>query len=91
MARIIGKVAATCAVVGFFVLGGEVLSPGQPYGVSVGPSSAFAYSYRRSGRIAQYDTSGARIDRGTVGWHGRRLTGAPANPCPLGKAQQNRC
>jgi hypothetical protein len=91
MVRIIGKVAATCAVAGFFVLGGEVLSPGQPYGVYVGPSSAFAYAYRRSGRLAQYDTSGVRIDRGTVGWHGRRLNGAPSNPCPLGEAQQNRC
>jgi hypothetical protein len=92
MARIIGKMAATCAVAGLFVLGGEVLSPGQPYGVYVGPSSAFAYAhYRRSGRLAQYDTSGARIDRGTVGWHGRRLNGAPSNPCPLAKAQQNRC
>jgi hypothetical protein len=91
MARILGKVAATCAVVGFFVLGGEVM-PGQQYGVSIGPTSAFAYThYRRSGRIAQYDTSGARIDRGTVGWHGGRLNGAPSNPCPLGKAQQNRC
>ena len=91
MARMIGKLAATCAVAGLFVLGGEVLSPEHLYGVSVGPSSAFAYAYRRAGRIAQYDTSGARIDRGIVGWHGRRLTGAPVNPCTLGRAQQNRC
>jgi hypothetical protein len=89
MARIIGKAVVTCALAVLLVLGGEVLSPGQPYGVYVGPSSAFAYA--RSWRLAQYDTSGARIDRGTVGWHGRRLNGAPANPCTLAKAQQNRC
>jgi len=89
MKRIISKVVVTCAVAGLLVLGGEVVPPGQPDGVSIGPSSAFAYA--RSRRLAQYDTSGARIDRGTVGWHGRRFNGAPANPCTLAKAQQNRC
>jgi hypothetical protein len=92
MARIIGKAAATCAVAGLLVLGGELPSPRQPDGIYVGPSPAFAYSrYRRYWRVPQYDTSGARIDRGTVGWHGGRISGAPANPCTLGKAQQNRC
>jgi hypothetical protein len=79
MARIMEKVVVTSAVAGLLVLGGEVLSP----------SSASAYA--RTWRLAQYDTSGARIDRGMVGWHGRRLTGSPANPCTLAKAQQNRC
>jgi hypothetical protein len=91
MAHVLIKAAATCAIAGLLVVGGEMRLPG-PAGVSVGPSSAFAgVHHRRYWRLPQYDTSGARIDRGTVGWHGGRVSGAPANPCSLGKAQQNRC
>jgi len=76
MSHIIAKAAATCAVAGLLVFGGEMPRSGQQGGVYVGPSSAFAsvHRYRRYWRVPQYDTSGA-----------------PANPCSLGKAQQNRC
>ena len=93
MSHIIAKAAATCAVAGLLVFGGEMPRSGQQDGVYVGPSRAFAYvpRYRRYWGVPQYDTSGARIDRGTLGWHGWPPSGAPANPCTLGKAQQNRC
>ena len=41
--------------------------------------------------VPQYDTSGARVDPDALGWHGWPPSGAPANPCTLGAAQQNRC
>jgi hypothetical protein len=93
MAHLMGKAAATCAVAGFLVLGGEISLPGQQNGFYAGPSAASAYvpRYRRYWRLPQYDTSGARIDRYALGWHGWPRSGAPANPCSLGKAQQNRC
>ena len=93
MAHILAKAAATCAVAGLLVLTGEISSPRQESGLYVGPSAAFAYVHgdRRYGDIPQYDPSGARVDPYAVGWHGGRASGAPANPCTLSKAQQNRC
>jgi hypothetical protein len=94
MTHIIGKAAATCAVAGLLVLGGVMPSQGQRayYGVYAGPYGGFAYvpGYR-SYWVPQYDTSGARVDPDVLGWHGWPPSGAPANPCTLGAAQQNRC
>jgi hypothetical protein len=94
MTHMIGKAAAACAVAGLLVLGGVMPSQGQRayYGVYAGPYGGFAYvpGYRRYW-IPQYDTSGARVDPDALGWHGWPPSGAPANPCSLGMAQQNRC
>jgi hypothetical protein len=95
MRHMIEKAAVACAVAGLLVLGGVMPSQGQRayYGVYVGPYGGFAYvpGYRRYWGVPQYDTSGARVDPDALGWHGWPPSGAPANPCTLGKAQQNRC
>jgi hypothetical protein len=95
MRHIIEKAAVACAIVGLLVLGGVMPSRGQHvyYGVYVGPYGGFAYvrGYRRYWGVPQYDTSGARIDPDALGWQGWPPSGAPANPCTIGKAQQNRC
>jgi hypothetical protein len=94
MAHMIGKAAAACAAAGLLVLGGMIPSQGQGayYGPYVGPYGGYAYApgYRRYW-IPQYDTGGARVDQDTLGWRGGPPSGAPANPCTLSQAQQNRC
>jgi hypothetical protein len=94
MTRLIGKVVAACAAAGFLVLGGVMPSQAQGayYGSYGAPYGGYAYApgYRRYW-IPQYDTSGARVDQDSLGWNGWPPSGAPANPCTLSKAQQNRC
>jgi len=95
MSYLIGKAAAACAVAGLLVLGGVTPSQAQRayYGAYVGPYGGYAYvpGYRRNWYVPQYDTSGARVDLDSLGWHGWPPSGAPYNPCTLSAAQQNRC
>src|SRR6516165_1617159 len=95
MSYLIGKAAAACAVAGLLVLGGVTPSQAQRayYGAYVGPYGGYAYvpGYRRNWYVPQYETSGARVDLDSLGWHGWPPSGAPYNPCTLSAAQQNRC
>jgi hypothetical protein len=80
MLHLIGKAAALCAVAATLAV------------ALATPSEAYRYrAYRGYAYVPQYDTSGALIDPRGLGWQGGRPSGAPANPCTIGRAQQNRC
>jgi hypothetical protein len=100
MAKIIRQAAVACAVAGVLALGMATSSRSQArygpyYGGPRAPAGSYGgYAYVPGYRhywVPQYDTSGMQIDPGALGWQGWPPTGAPANPCTIGQAQQNRC
>jgi hypothetical protein len=101
MSPIIRNAMIVAGIGGALAIGAAVPSQAQYYRygptVHVSPYAHGAYAYVPGYRHwywqppVQYDTGGAPIPRGNLGWHGGPPTGAPANPCYLGQAMQNRC
>jgi hypothetical protein len=62
------------------------------YGYGYGAYPVYRHGYYRGGYpVNQYDSGGALIDSRDLGWQPGPPGTAPANPCTLGLAYQNRC
>jgi len=61
------------------------------YSGGYGAYPVYRHGYYRGGYVNQYDSSGALIDPRDLGWQPGPRGTAPANPCTLGLAYQNRC
>jgi hypothetical protein len=94
MSHIIRNAIVAASITGILAVAVATPSLARPR-IHVSPYAYGAYAYvpvyPRYWPPVQYDTGGAPIPRGNLGWQGGPPTGAPANPCHLGQAMQNRC
>jgi hypothetical protein len=95
MGPVIRNAIVAAGITGILTVAAATPSLARPR-VYVSPYAYGAYAYVSPYHHywwppVQYDTGGAPIPRGNLGWQGWPPTGAPANPCHLGQAMQNRC
>jgi hypothetical protein len=102
MTNIVRSTLIACGVAGFLAtataaptLAQIVVIGPYPY---VGPYGGYAYASPYRGYYgyyhdfpAGYDTGGAPFSYRGLGWQPGYPGGAPANPCTIGRRQQNRC
>ena len=89
MTNIVRNTLVACGFAGFLTT--ATAAPTLAQIVVIGPHPYRGYYGYYHDFPAGYDTGGAPFSYRDLGWQPGYPGGAPANPCTIGRRQQNRC